>query len=230
MEPKADASSMAGIYNAMLKPAVPKTKSTYNYSTDKINYSRDISGVHFVYLNVWPDEENRKWLANDLKKVDPKTPVLLFEHDPPAGDYKHFTNPNGTHDINEKDKFENILSEPFKSQGILNPQGTEGEEKGLVAFLKAHPNIKAFFHGHNNWTEYYNYKGPDKDLSIPTFRVDSPMKGRNSAEEEKKLSFEFVVIDTQTGQMTVRECFWNKKKNDSKKSLEWGDGISVSLK
>ncbi len=226
MVPPTDATSMAGIYNLMLHPSVAKTKDTYNYATDKINYSKNIGGIHFVFLTIWADSANRVWLANDLKNIPSSTPVMLFMHDPPEADSKHFTNPNGQHDINGADKFENLLTEQFKDG---NTQGTVMEQKGFVVFLKAHPNIKAFFHGHSNYKEFYIYKGPDNDIALPCFRSDSPMKGKYSAVDETKLSFQLVTINTDTKKMTVRECLWNTDPANAAAPIVWGDHMTISL-
>ncbi len=230
MHPATDPTSLVGIYNAMMHPLFRKTNSGYRFDKDKVNYSKDISGVHFVFITIWPDSVTRIWLSNDIKKVNTSTPIILFAHDPPEGDYKHFTNPNGTHDINTHDKFENLLTEQFKSGSNTNPQSTVKEEKGLVAFLKAHPNIKAYFHGHINYSEMYTYKGPDNDIALASFRADSPMKGKYSAVDETKLSFQFVTIDTQTKTMTVRECLWNTDPKNPLKPVIWGSGKTVSLR
>src|SRR5450432_2673761 len=69
-------------------------------------------------------------------------------------------------------------------------------QRELAAFVKAHPNIKAYFHGHNNGNEFYDWRGVDSDVTLPTFRVDSPMKGAVSGNDETKLSFQLVSIDT----------------------------------
>jgi hypothetical protein len=230
MQPLNDASSMAGIYNLVFHPLVLKTKETYNYQTDKINYSKDIGGIHFVFINIWPDSATRIWMDNDLKAINIKTPVIIFAHDPPDGDPKHFTNPNGNHDINATDKFENLVPEVYKDDIAVTPLKTTIEQNGFVSFLKTHANIKAYFHGHNNWNEYYVYTGPDNDIRLPVFRVDSPMKGRLSASDETKLSFQFVTIDTGTKVMTVRECLWNKDPDQSMAPAKWGSSQSVSLK
>ena len=230
MQPLTDASSMAGIYNLELKPAVAKTKDTYSYQTDKINYSRDIAGVHFVFVNIWPDSAERIWISNDLQKVSNATPVIIFAHDPPEADPRHFTNPNGHHDLNATDKFENLIPEIFKDDLTATPLKTTIEQRGFVAFLKNHPNIKAYFHGHNNGNEYYTYQGPDNDISLPVFRVDSPMKGRVSANDETKLSFQFVTIDSSLKMMTVRECLWNTNPSDAATPVKWGSSLTISLK
>ena len=52
-------------------------------------------------------------MEKDMASVRTTTPVIIFTHDPPDGDYQHFSNPNGSHDINETDKFENLLDEVF---------------------------------------------------------------------------------------------------------------------
>lgn len=53
------------------------------------------------------------------------------------------------------------------------------------------------------------WRGPDGDIALNVFRVDSPMKGKASGDDETKLSFHVVAIDGQAGTMTVREPFWN---------------------
>jgi len=225
MIPAIDPTSMVGIYNAMVQPSIPKTNARFNYVTDKVNYSKNISGVHFVFITIWPDSATRIWFSKDLEKVSSSTPVILFAHDPPEGDMKHFTNPNGAHDINATDKFENLLPEQFKDV----TQSTVIEQNGLVAFLKAHPNIKAYFHGHTNYNEMYTYKGPDNDIALSTFRADSPMKGRYSAVDETKLSFQFITIDTRTKQMTVRECLWDTDPTNPLKTVVWVTNKTMSL-
>src|ERR1035437_2453903 len=60
MNPLTDASAMVGIYNRMLTPSTPRTNETYNYNTDKINYTKEIAGVHFMFVTMWPDSTNRR--------------------------------------------------------------------------------------------------------------------------------------------------------------------------
>jgi len=98
MVPTTDATSMAGS-TTHAESGRALTASTYNYAADKIHYSKDLGGIHMAFLNMWPDSGERAWLGNDLAAVNPRTPVLIFVHDPPAVDSKHFINPNGLHDI-----------------------------------------------------------------------------------------------------------------------------------
>jgi len=97
-------------------------------------------------------------------------------------------------------------------------------------FLKKHKNIKAYFHGHSNWNEFYTYRGPDNDVDLPTFRVDSPMKGKFSAKDETKLSFQLLSFDPKTLQLTVRECLWNTRPNDPKQGIVFGQSTTISLR
>ena len=69
MNPLTDPTSMVQIYNLMLHPAVLKTNSTYHYTTDRINYSRNIGGFHFLFITLWPDSLERTWMEKDLTKV-----------------------------------------------------------------------------------------------------------------------------------------------------------------
>lgn len=271
MQPPTDPASMIGIYNLMMHPAIPKTSTDFHYPADKINYSRDIGGIHFLFLTIWPDSANRRWMEMDLQKVNAGTPVIIVAHDPPEGDAAHFINPNGAHDINPKDRFENLLEEwskdkqdkqaspadasvspnpatrpaPKQASQVLNtqpapvakdmpapdakPQNDRIEQLGFVAFLKAHPNIKAYFHGHNNWNQFYTYTGPDNDIALPVFRVDSPMKGKYSSKDETKLSFQLISIDTASKTMTVRECLWNATPAHPENAVSWGESITISL-
>lgn len=204
MEPAHDAGAMAGIYNIAMHKNI--TSEEYNYATQKINYSRDINGVHLVFVNIWPDSLNRIWIEKDLARVSKKTPVLIFAHDPPAGDYKHFINPNGVHDINTTDNYENLLSEIHKD---AKKKSTILEQAGLDKFLLKHPNIRAYFHGHENFCEMYDYKGVSGKLLLPVFRADSPMKGEKSRPDEHELSLQVISYDVRLHQLTVRELLWN---------------------
>ncbi len=233
MNPLTDPNAMVNIYNMMLSPVNPLTNSTYSYPTDKINYSKDIVGVHCMFINIWPDSVARIWMESDLTKVSSTTPVILFAHDPPDIEAKHLTNPNGDHGINATDKFENVVAEVFKDGTGYKGTSTI-EQKNLVAFLQAHKNIKAFFHGHDNYNQFYTYTGPDNTISLPVFRVDSPMKGQISGPEapdgigdETKLSFQVIVIDGTAKKITVRECLWNTTGAAS--PLVWGISSTISL-
>ncbi len=224
-----DATSMAEIYNRMLQPATPRTAETYNYATDKVNYSKDINGVHFAFINMWPDSQMRAWLEDDLKNVPETTPVIIVTHDQPDIVAKHLTNPNGKHDLNAKDKFQNLLNDQLTTpdaQGKLTTKAIPtNEHRAFARFLKAHRNIVAYFHGDENFNEYYVWKGPDNDIRLNIFRVDSPMKGNISEKDESKLSFQFVAVDPAARKMTVREYLWNAVD----KARAWGEAITVSL-
>jgi Calcineurin-like phosphoesterase len=227
LQPAKDASSMAGIYNSMMRPARPRTANTYNYATDKIHFIRVFAGIRLIFINCWPDSMEQAWMENQLKVVYPGTPVLLFTHSQPDVEARFFTNPNGSHAIDSIDKFENLLPEIFRDGRILK-DSTLIEQRGFVHFLQHHPEIKAYFHGHNNYTEYYQCQGPDKNISLPVFRVDSPMKGRYSAKDETLLSFELITIDARKRTVTVRECRWNSAPVDAS-VLKWGETRTIGL-
>ncbi|MEP7237253.1 MAG: metallophosphoesterase [Ferruginibacter sp.] len=230
MKPATDASSMANIYNLMLNPKVPLTKETYSYSMDKINYSKNIGGIHFMFITLWPDSAERVWMKKDLRSVRKKTPVFIFTHDPPECEAKHFSNPK-PQPFNATDKFENLVAEQYKdaSTAMADAGKTTMEQTGWIQFLKKHPNIKAYFHGNSNWNEFYQYTGINKEVSLNTFRVDSPMKGRFSAKDETKVSFHVVTIDTVARMMTVRECLWNTEPSNPHCPIKWGESKTVSF-
>jgi hypothetical protein len=134
--------------------------------------------------------------------------------------------------MTKENKFENLTAEYYKEgNAAANDDGsTDIEQRGWVKFLKAHANIKAYFHGNSNWNEFYVYKGPDNDIALPVFRVDSPMKGKYSAKDETKLSFQLITIDPSTFNMTVRECLWNTNPSNPLVKVAFGDSKTVSLK
>nr|WP_281416934.1 5'-nucleotidase C-terminal domain-containing protein [Geoanaerobacter pelophilus] len=243
LSPAFDATSYVNIYNLMLNPITPLTNAGFigtsatdaaaSYAGNKVYYSKDIGGVHFVFIGMWPDSAARAWMDADLRKVSSTTPVVLFTHDEPLLETKHLINPNEVrnHTINSTDKFENLVlgegAGGYASVATINDPSTV-EQRALVAWLKNHKNVVAYFHGNTNYNEFYTYAGPDSDISLNTFRVDSPMKGMvsgidaaNGIGDPSKLSFQVVSIDPGATQMTVREYLWNTKT--------WGTSKTVSL-
>ena len=146
------------------------------------------------------------------------------------GDVRHYINPFVPHTINAKDRFENLLSDQLEDDTQHDPIVNKIEQRAFVKFLQAHRNIKAYFHGHENWNQFYTYIGPDRNVALPVFRVDSPMKGKESAKDETQLSFQLITIDSRKQLLTVRECFWNAKPKKNGGKLQWGSSQSVSLK
>jgi len=219
MKPAIDKTALVEIYNLMMAPA-RRTVATYDYATDRVLTSRDAGGVHFVFLTVWPDSIGRAWLTRDLERVGASTPVVVFTHDQPDAQSKHFTNPNGRHDINAVDRFENLLAETFADGGAADASDTL-EQAAWEDFVRSHSNITAYFHGNSNWNEFYDWQGPHHSIALHTFRVDSPMKGKYSESDETKLSYQVVEIDTRTMRMTVRERLWN--------TAAWGASTTVSI-
>lgn len=229
MVPPVDATPMAEMYNMTLKPRVARTKESYSYARDKVHYSRDIRGVRFIFLNVWPDAAERAWLATELRAVSSTTPVVLFAHDQPDVESKHFTNPNGASTVNPTDKFENVLGEVFKSGTTVDVPAVQ-QQRAFATFLASRPNIKAYFHGNDNSNEFYVWRGPDGSAALNSFRLDSPMKGNISADDETKLSFQLVTIDARAKRMTVREVLWNAAPANPSAPITWGASRTVSLR
>ena len=216
-----DKTAITEIFNLMMRPAVLKTPDTFDYARDKMLVSHDLSGIHFVYITLWPDSRVRTWLENDLEHVSPSTPVFIFAHVFPDGDPKHFRNPNGNHDINPADQYENLLDDTFTD--------VASEQKGWEDFVRAHSNITAYFHGHSNWNQFYDWTGPNHTVALHAFRVDSPMKGKFSNPDESKLSFQIATIEPGSRRMTVREVFWNANVQDPENSVAWGASTTVAL-
>lgn len=225
MTPTTDATSIAQIYNLMMHPTTPRTKDTYDYSTDKVFFSKNINGVHYEFITMWPDSVARAWMENDLKHVASTTPVIIFTHDQPDIETKHLMNPNGIHDINATDKFENMVADQSADTDInglftIDAPSTS-EQRALVEFLKKHKNIVAYFHGNDHINGTYTYTGPDNDISLNVIRVDSPMKGSVSKNDPTQLAFKVVSIDPVAKKMTVRDYMWETRT--------WGESATFSL-
>jgi len=232
MNPLTDPTTMVNIYNLMCKPAKPLTNQDYDYATDKINYSHNIHGIHIMFITLWPDSAERIWMEKDLDTVAKSTPVIVFTHDEPTCEAKHFTNPLPPYNMTVENKFQNLTAEHYKEGNVAGKgdDATNIEQRGLVKFLKKHPNIKAYFHGNSNWNEFYTYKGPDNDISLSVFRVDSPMKGEYSSKDETLLSFHLISLDPVTQSLTVRECLWNTDPSNPNQKIVFGKSATVSLK
>ena len=228
MSPATDATPLVEIFNRMLAPPKPRTTSTYDYQADRVFFTRDFAGIHFVFLHVWPDSAMRARLERDLQLVNRSTPVILFAHDQPDVEAKHFINPNGAHDVNATDRFENLLADQF-ADGTSIDAPTTIEQAQFEAFLAHHPNITAYFHGNSNWHQAYEWNGPHSTARLHAFRVDSPMKGAVSSLDETRLSFEVVTIDPAQRTMTVRECLWNTNPAAPAAPAAWGDAATVTL-
>jgi Calcineurin-like phosphoesterase len=232
MTPLTDPTSMVKIYNLMMKPEKLLTNNDYDYTTEKINYSYNIKGVHFQFINLWPDSAERVWMQKDLDTVANSTPVIIFAHDQPECESKHFTNPLPPHNMTVKNRFENLTTEYYKEGAVASKDdgATFIEQRGFVKFIKNHPNIKAYFHGNSNWNQFYKYKGPDNDVNLNVFRVDSPMKGKFSSIDETKLSFQLITLDAKNKMLTVRECLWNTTPMNADAAIVAGDTMTISLK
>ena len=150
---------------------------------------------------------------------------MLFTHDQPDIEAKHLVNPHGSGDINAKDKFENLVSDV--SSVSTSKEIPVREHRELAAFLKKHPAIVAYFHGNENYNEFYTWGGPDNDIAMPVFRVDSPMKGNESGKDEKRLSFQLVSLDTDARKMTVREVLWNADPKHP--AITWGASRTIGF-
>src|SRR5262249_43483013 len=120
--------------------------------------------------------------------------------------------------------FENLLSDTLQDGPTVDAASTI-EQAAFEEFLSRHPNVVAYFHGNSNWNEFYEWHGPRGMATLHTFRVDSPMKGKFSAEDETKLSFHVGAIDPVSFRMTVGECLWNQSAG-----VVWGESATIALK
>jgi hypothetical protein len=229
LDPKTDPSVMVEIYNRMVNPSSPITNEIYDAKKNRVHYSRTVKGVHLIFVNVWPDSTERAWIEQDLQTLAKGTPVLLFSNIEPDAGAKYFTNPNGKHDVNKNDKFENVIGELFQG-------GTKVEDKAIVHeraladFVKKHIEIKGYFHGNVGMTDIKVWMGPDYDFMLPAFSVDSPVKGDRSAKDENLVSFLVVNVDLDSKQISARECRWNANPILKDGPMVWGNHASFEFR
>ena len=76
MSPLKDSAAMVNIYNMMMP--IPRSAGNYNYANEKIHYSKDIGGIHMIFVCMWPDSAERVWMTNDLATVSQSTPVFYL--------------------------------------------------------------------------------------------------------------------------------------------------------
>jgi hypothetical protein len=55
------------------------------------------------------------------------------------------------------------------------------------------------------------------------------MKGAISGDDESRLSFHVVSVDTATHMMTVRECLWNSEPANPSAPIKWGESTTTAL-
>lgn len=219
LTPPRDATAAAGIFNRAMRPAEAVGAADFDYAHDRVHYVVPLDGVRLVMMGMWPDTLARGWFEREVASRDSATPVLLFTHDPPAAEAKHFTNPRPPHDVNARDGFQNLLADTCS---VSNPdEEPRANWARLAAFVARHRCVKAYFHGDKNYNEFYEWHGPDGSIDLPVFRVDSPMKGEETSADERRLSFIHVVLDTDARRLTVRECLWNRIAAPG--PLGWGD-------
>lgn len=223
MTPAEDNGSLLAMYNRANNTSL--APEAFDAKRNKVFLNREYGGVRLLFVQMWPDSAARAWLDAQLANVPSGKPVLLFTHDQPDIEAKHLINPNGSGDINAKDKFENLVSDVSSVQKAKEIPVKEHRE--LAAFLKKHPSIVAYFHGNENYNEFYTWGGPDNDIAMPVFRVDSPMKGNASSKDEKLLSFQVVSIDTDARKMTVRESLWNADPKHP--AITWGESKTIGF-
>jgi hypothetical protein len=186
---------------------------------NKPDYALTINGIHFISLSAWPDSGSRAWIDNDLASVPITTPVMLFTHCYPDVDTSLLTPNPDTGPFTSK-TYQCVVSDKVDPSEV-GSTGTVVEQLAMTTWIKTHPNIVAYFHGHTNFNEMYTYTGPNNDIALNCFRIDSPMKGQLSAaaplptaaaawqqNPTSLLSFQLATINNATMQMTVREIRW----------------------
>ncbi len=209
----------AGVSPSTFSEALFTAKNGAGAYVNKPDYSLTINGIHFISLSAWPDSGTRAWIDNDLLGVPITTPVMLFTHCYPDVDTSLLTPNPDTGPFTGK-TYQCVVSDKVDPSEV-GSTGTVVEQLAMTTWIKTHPNIVAYFHGHTNFNEMYTYTGPNNDIALNCFRIDSPMKGALSAaaplptataawqqNPTSLLSFQLATIDSATMHMTVREIRW----------------------
>lgn len=233
LAPSVDTTAMSGLYRraerqdeqALLTAEHDPLRQPFDYARDRVHYVRWVGGVAIMVLHIWPDAGEREWMERELAMIPDTVPVLLFAHDPPLVDPRHFTAPDGGPP--GTGGFQGLLTERWRGEPLpaARLEGSRTLEE-FRALLRRHRNIRAYFHGHENWTEYHALRDADGTPLLPAFRVDSPLKGRDSAGDDAKLAFLLVSIDADRRHLTVREYRWALPPDMS----PWGAEISIPLR
>jgi|GEM_PF-390243 len=224
LTPRTDTAAMAGLLR-LIDPVQYAQRPPFDYTRDRIHYVRRLDGVALMVLHIWPDSAERAWMEQELSSIPDSVPVLLFAHDPPMVDISHFTAPGGGPP--GTGGFQALLTEQW--QGAPLPGARfEGSPtlEGFRELVRRHRNVRAYFHGHQNWTEFHALREADGTALLPAFRVDSPLKGRDSATDDTKLSFLVVTLDAARQRLTVREYRWDHVSAASR----WGPQATILLR
>ena len=112
MTPAKDNGSLLAMYNRANNTSL--APEAFDAKRDKVFLNREYGGVRLLFVQMWPDSAARAWLDAQLANVPSGKPVLLFTHDQPDIEAKHLINPNGSGDINAKDKFENLKAQAWQ--------------------------------------------------------------------------------------------------------------------
>jgi autotransporter-associated beta strand protein len=99
-----------------------------------LTYSWNNDGVHFVNLDLYPEDANRDWLVNDLAGVPTATPIVIVTHYGFTTNSQKYWGDNGVE--------WGVLSERYKN------------------VLGQH-NVIALLHGHDHYPYSYTWEGYD---------------------------------------------------------------------
>jgi len=203
--------------------------------------NHDISNAIGFYRNMQPKTDPTSMVQIYNLMLHPATPKTNADYNYATDKINYSLNIHGIHlmfitlwpDSAERVWMQKDLDTVAPKTPVIvlcHDQPTDIEQRGWVKFLKQYPNIKAYFHGNSNWNEFYVYKGPDNDVALNTFRVDSPMKGKYSSKDETKLSFQLISLDPVKQMLTVRECLWDTDPANPAAKIVFGDVKTISLK
>ena len=222
LNPETDPTALCEIYNLMMQPDILRNAEDFSYDSTKTRYAVNRFGIRFLFINIWPGKEEREWMSSYLDTIPQGVPAVIFTHDEAEIEYKHLSNPFPPYGVTPDLPYENVISDRAHEH-----ESSVYEQREFAEWLKKYPSVKAYFHGNTNYNEFYTYTGPDNNVSLPVFRVDSPMKGEISAFDQSKLSFQVITINEKTKEMTVRECLWARGKKGRK--MKWGESKTIQL-
>ena len=191
MTPPIDKTPMVEIYNRMMRPAAPKDDGDVRL-LHAIGSSSPATSAACTSCSSrsGPIRRRALWMDNDLEpSVSESTPVIIFTHDQPDVEAKHFMNPNGAHDINAARSSSRTCS-PITSR-TARPSTTPSliEQAPARAFLERASEHHRVLPRQLELERVLRLERPDRTIVLHTFRVDSPMKGAVSATTRQSCRF-----------------------------------------
>ena len=144
--PLPDAGAMVGMFNrahnASLRP------EEYDFAAHKVTMARDLAGVRLLLVQLWPDEEARAYIAREIAASPADTPIILVCHFPPGVSAVYRESPERKFGAVPENTCGTVPADAAGQARIV--ELSREERRAFAGFIKQHPSIVAYFHGHHH--------------------------------------------------------------------------------